>query len=82
MNTHGIWQNVQVFTAGPFGAIAAGKATNSFEPGEWMHVSAPVAPRQSDAEDSTATAWVMIGTIISCMAVMMAVVIATATSVS
>jgi hypothetical protein len=41
-----------------------------------------IAPRQHDSEDSFVSVWVMLGAILSCLAIMMAVVIAAATSVS
>ena len=82
MSAHGVGQYVQGFTSAPFGAVAAGKATNVSTSGEWMRVMAPIAQRKPRVGDSTATAWVMIGTILCCLVTMMAVVIATATSVS
>jgi hypothetical protein len=82
VSKHEVGQYVQGFTAVPFAAIAAGNTTNASNSGEWMRAIAPVAPRQPDADDSTATAWVMIGTILCTLAVMLAVVIATATSMS
>jgi len=82
MNTHSAGDFVQGFTANQYGATATGRATNAWQTSGWTRSIATVAQRQTDAADSNATAWLMIGTIISCMAVMMAVVIATALSVS
>ena len=50
--------------------------------GEWTSAKTSIAPRQHHADDSFVSAWVMIGTILSCLATMIAVVIATAIWIS
>ncbi|MGD9711465.1 MAG: hypothetical protein AB7V46_05285 [Thermomicrobiales bacterium] len=47
---------------------------------EWTSTMASITLRQHSAEDSVASAWVMVSTVVSCLVTMMAVVIAAATA--
>ena len=77
MNTSLVAGNLLGITAEQLGTAKAATASMA---SEWTSAMTSIAPRQHDAEDSLVSAWVMIGTILSCLAIMMAVVIAAATT--
>lgn len=59
--------------------LGTAKATSASMTSERTSATTSITPRQYYAEDSLVSAWVMIGTILSCLSSMMAVVIAAAT---
>ena len=69
---------VEQFLPGVTQEQLGAKATAVSMPG--MRTS--IALRQYDADDSFVSAWVMIGTILGCLVIMMTVVFAAATSMS
>lgn len=60
--------------------IGAAKSTIASIMSETASAKTSFAPRQHDAEESLMSAWVLIGTIIGCLAIMMAVVVGVAIS--
>ena len=58
------------------------KAPTTSMTSEWTSALTSIALRQQHVEESVASAWVMISTIFGCMAIMLAVVIAAATSMA
>ena len=56
------------------------KATTASRTSERTCAPTSIAPRRHDAADSLVSAWLMIGTILGCLATMMAVVLVAATS--
>jgi hypothetical protein len=62
--------------------LGIAKAATASTTSEKVSKMTSIAPRQHQDEDSFESAWVMIGTILSCLAIMIAVVIASATSIS
>ena len=78
MSTHLVEQYLPGFTPEQ---LDAAKATIASIKSERTSTKTSIAPRQHDAEDSLMSAWLMIGTILGCLAIMMAVVLGAATSI-
>lgn len=79
MNTSLVAGNLTGFTLEQLGTTKTAAASLS---GEWRSAKTTIAPRQHDADDSLISAWVMIGTILSCLAIMIAIVIVASISAS
>jgi len=62
--------------------LGTAKAATSSMRSENVPQRTSIAQRQHQADDSSESAWMMIGTILSCLTIMVAVVIASATSMS
>jgi hypothetical protein len=77
MNTSLVAGNLLGITVEQLGTAKSATASLA---SEWTSAMTSIAPRQHHAEDSLVSAWAMIGTILSCLAIMMAVVIAAATT--
>lgn len=58
------------------------KATTASKSSDLISAVTSIALRQHDTEDSLVSVWVMVGAILGCLAIMVAVVIATAVSVA
>ena len=77
MNTTLVAGNLLGITAEQWGTAKAATASMA---SEWTSAISSIAPRPHDENDFLVGVWVLIGTILSCLAIMMAVVIVAATS--
>ena len=79
MNTSLVAGYLPVINSEQLGTV---KATTASITSEWTSEVTSSAPRQNYTDESLMNVWVMIGAILGCLTIMIAVVIASATSMS